>query len=148
MRGNCDGVACQRALEYPIGAVLVESFVISGLMPLAKLKAVTEEALEKLPPGERASLISRWSETANQTEEVDATTAAFELNGVPVDWDRKAAYSDQVVAMAAARRALPADQRTAIHRDTAIAHVMLHKRTAPACSCAPVSPSYRRKIER
>ena len=42
-------------IAYPIGAVLVESFVISGPMKPAQLKAVTEQALDEVPPDERAA---------------------------------------------------------------------------------------------
>lgn len=119
-------------IAYPIGAVLVESFVLSGPMPPLQLKAVTEQALDEVPPDERAGLLQRWTTSATQTEQVEATAAAFALNGVPVTWDRKAAYSEQAAAMAAALAALPSDARAAILNETTIAHVMLHKRTALA----------------
>ncbi len=38
-------------IAYPIGAVLVESFVISGPMPPAQLKAATSAALDAVPAG-------------------------------------------------------------------------------------------------
>ncbi|MDF2619805.1 MAG: hypothetical protein K0S00_2464 [Xanthobacteraceae bacterium] len=119
-------------IAYPIGAVLVESFVISGPMKLEQLKTVTERALDEVPPDERPALVKRWTDSATEAENVEATAAAFALNGAPVEWDRKAAYSEQSVAMEKALAALPADQRAAILDETTIAHVMLHKRTALA----------------
>lgn len=119
-------------IAYPIGAVLVESFVISGPMPPAKLKAATSAALDAVPAAERDALVQRWMNSATEAEKVEATAAAFTLAGVPVGWDRKAAYSDQSVAMAAALRELPEASRDAVEDNLAVAHIMLHKRTALA----------------
>jgi iron(III) transport system permease protein len=119
-------------IAYPIGAVLVESFVISGPMPPAQLKAATSAALDAVPAEERAALMQRWVQSATEAEKVEATAAAFTLAGAPITWDRKAAFSAQAVAMAAALKALPEATRTAVEDDFAISHVMLHKRTALA----------------
>ena len=119
-------------IAYPIGAVLVESFVISGPMPPAQLKAATSAALDAVPADERAALLQRWVTSATEAEKVDATASAFTLAGAPVTWDRKAAFSAQAVAMAAALKALPEATRAAVEDNFAIAHVMLHKRTALA----------------
>ncbi|MDF2810489.1 MAG: hypothetical protein K0S56_1520 [Microvirga sp.] len=119
-------------IAYPIGAVMVESFVISGAMPPEQLKAVTHDALGHVSPAEREVLVRRWTESATQVERVEAMAAAFGLNDAPVKWDRKAAYSEQAPAMMAALDRLDPAQRAAVLQDTAIAHVMLHKRTALA----------------
>lgn len=119
-------------IAYPIGAVLVESLVISGPMPPAQLKAVTQEALDALPAPERAASVARWMETTREAEKVEAAASAFTLAGIPVPWDRKAAYSQQAEAIAAALKALPPERRTAVEADLPVAHVMLHKRTALA----------------
>ncbi|TCK30985.1 iron(III) transport system permease protein [Ancylobacter aquaticus] len=119
-------------IAYPIGAVLVESFVISGPMPPAKLKAVTRAALNAVPSGEREALVQRWMSSATEAETVEATATAFTLAGVPVAWDRKAAYSDQSVAMAAELKALPEAARSTVADEFVLAHIMLHKRTALA----------------
>ncbi|MBS7542821.1 ABC transporter permease [Ancylobacter oerskovii] len=119
-------------IAYPVGAVLVESFVISGPMPLARLKAATVRALEAVPAGERAALTQRWAQSATEAETVEATAAAFGLAGVPVNWDRKAAYSAQAAMMATALRALPEAGRALVEDNLALAHIMLHKRTALA----------------
>lgn len=119
-------------IAYPIGAVLVESAIISGPMPPAALKAATAGALEAVPAEERAALMERWTASATGAEKVEATAAAFALAGVPVPWDRKAAFTSQAAAMAAALAALPTHTRAAIEAEIPIAHVMLHKRTALA----------------
>jgi iron(III) transport system permease protein len=119
-------------IAYPIGAVLVESFVISGPMPPAQLKATTSAALDAVPTSEREALLQRWVTSATEAEKVEATASAFLLAGARVTWDRKAAFSAQAVAMAAALKALPEATRAAVEDNFAIAHVMLHKRTALA----------------
>lgn len=119
-------------IAYPIGAVLVESFVISGPMPPATLKAVTSAALDAVPAAEREALVQRWTASATEAEKVEATAAAFTLAGAAVGWDRKAAYSEQSAAMAAALKALPEAERAAVEGNVVLAHIMLHKRTALA----------------
>lgn len=119
-------------IGVPIGAVLVESFAISGPMPPARLKAVTVDALARLPEQESAALIQRWGETATEAERVEATAAAFQLAGHAPSWDRKAPYSDQAQAMEKALAALPPHDREQVTENRILAHVMLHKRTALA----------------
>ncbi|MDQ0347498.1 ABC transporter permease [Ancylobacter vacuolatus] len=119
-------------IAYPIGAVLVESFVISGPMPPATLKAVTSAALDAVPAGEREALVQRWTASATEAEQVEATAAAFTLAGAAVTWDRKAAYSEQSAAMAAALNAMPKAERASVEDNVVLAHIMLHKRTALA----------------
>lgn len=134
-RGLVSGIVALLLIVFigvPIGAVLIESFVISGPMPPARLKTVTAEALGRLPEPESAALIRRWSETATEAERVEATAAAFQLAGLAPSWDRKAPYSDQARAMEAAFAALPPPDRERVTENRALAHVMLHKRTALA----------------
>ncbi|CAN7532645.1 ABC transporter permease subunit [Bosea sp. LjRoot90] len=119
-------------IGVPIGAVLVESFVISGPMPPARLKAVTAEALGQLPAQESAALLQRWRASATETERVEATAMAFRLAGLEPGWNRKAPYSDQARAMETALAALPAQVRAEVTDNWALAHVMQHKRTALA----------------
>ena len=119
-------------IAYPLGTVLVESFVIRGPMTLERMSAVTKDALDAMPPQERAEAMNRWVTTATEAETVDATAAAFELAGIPVNWDRKAAYSDQSVRAAAAAAALTPDERAAFDEAYPIAHIALHKRVALA----------------
>ncbi|WP_119388398.1 ABC transporter permease [Taklimakanibacter lacteus] len=115
-------------IAYPIGAMLVESFVIRGSLSLPRLKAVTEEALAELPPDESARIMRQWTDAATSAERVDATAAAFTLADLAVSWDRKAAYSEQAEATARALAALPAPEREKVTAEIPIAHVMLHKR--------------------
>ncbi|TCR70475.1 iron ABC transporter permease [Bosea sp. BK604] len=119
-------------IGVPIGAVLVESVVISGPMPPVRLKAITADALGRLPEEERAALIRRWVETATEAERVEAAATAFQLAGLVPSWDRKAPYSDQARAMEAALATLPPQDREQVAQNRSIAHVMLHKRTALA----------------
>lgn len=119
-------------IAYPIGAMLVESFVIRGVMPLPRLKAITEEALAELPSDERAKITQQWMDAASPTERVDATAAAFTLAGLAVTWDRKAAYSEQTNAIAGALAALPESDRQRVTAEIPISHIMLHKRIALA----------------
>ncbi|MBS7700272.1 MULTISPECIES: iron ABC transporter permease [unclassified Chelatococcus] len=119
-------------IGVPIGAVLVESFVIAGPMPPERLKAVTANALDRLPAQESTALVKRWGETATEAERVEATAAAFQLAGIAPSWDRKAPYSDQARAMESALAALSAQDRELVTENQILAHVMLHKRTALA----------------
>lgn len=117
-------------IAYPIGAILVESFVIRGTLPPERLKTVTEEALAALPQDESAQLVRRWLDTASLNERVDATAMAFTLTGTPIGWDRKGSYTDQAQAMEGALAGLPRDTKQAVTAQVPIAHVMLHKRIA------------------
>jgi len=119
-------------IGVPIGAVLVNSFVISGPMPPVRLKAVTADALARLPAEDSAALIRRWSETATEPERVEAGANAFRLAGLAPPWDRKAPYSDQAMAMQTALSALTPPERAEVADNQVLAHVMLHKRTALA----------------
>ena len=119
-------------IAYPIGAMLVESFVIRGSMPLPRLKAVSEEALVVLPQDERERIIRQWMEAASPAERVDAIAAAMTIGGVEVKWDRKAPYSEQTEAVERALAALPAPIRQKVTDDIPISHILLHKRIALA----------------
>jgi iron(III) transport system permease protein len=115
-------------IAYPIGAMLIESFVIRGAMPLERLKSVTEEALAVLAPDERAKLVKQWRDGASPNERVDAMAAAFTLADTPVAWDRKAPYSSQAEDVEKALASLAATIRDEVESVYPIAHVMLHKR--------------------
>lgn len=119
-------------VALPIGAVLYESVVVSGPMSKQRLKEITTAALETLPPDERQALVARWNATAQPAEEVDAASAAFELTGEAITWDRTAPFDRQAEAIAAALAALPPERRAAIEATVPIAHAMLHKRVALA----------------
>lgn len=125
-------VALGLFIAYPIGAILIESFVIRGTLPPERLKIVTEEALAALPQDESARLKRQWLDGASRSEKVDATAMAFILAGTPIGWDRKASYTDQTNAMERALAALSAETRKAVAAEIPIAHIMLHKRVALA----------------
>jgi iron(III) transport system permease protein len=119
-------------IAYPIGAVLVESVVISGPMPLPRLKEVTEAALDRLPAERRESALARWAAGATEKERLEALAASFRLAGFPVPWNTRAAYSDQATAARAAVDALAPADRIAIEGEFPVAVAMLHKRVALA----------------
>jgi iron(III) transport system permease protein len=119
-------------IAYPIGAVLKESFIVSGPMSAARLAEITTEALDKLPAAERAGTLARWASGADEAQRVDAYVAAYESAGLPVTWDRKAAYSDQAKALAGSLEALSSAQRAAVDAHFPLSIAMLHKRVALA----------------
>lgn len=125
-------VALGLFIAYPIGAILVESFVIRGTLPPERLKIVTEDALAALPQDESAELKRQWLDSASISERVDATAMAFTLTGTPIGWDRKASYTDQTQALEQVLATLPTETRQAVIQEVPIAHVMLHKRIALA----------------
>lgn len=119
-------------IAYPIGAMLAESFVIRGAMPLDRLRGVTEDALASLAPDERERLVTQWSGGASPNERVDAMATAFALAEAPVQWDRKALYSTQAEEVEKALAALPPIVGDKVMSAYPIAHIMLHKRTVLA----------------
>lgn len=119
-------------IAVPIGAVLKESFLISGAMPPHRLKEVTTASLALLPDDRRTAAIERWSASATEKERLEALAAAFRLAGEVVPWDIKAAYSEQVPAAEAALAALDPKIKAEIDAEYPLAVVMLHKRIALA----------------
>jgi iron(III) transport system permease protein len=119
-------------IATPIGAVLKESVVISGPMPLPRLKEITLEALALLPDDRRAAAVERWSSSATEKERLDALAASFRLAGLAVPWDTKAAFADQGKAVDQALAELDTGQRAEVERHYPLAVVMLHKRIALA----------------
>ena len=119
-------------IAYPIGAVLIESFVVETPMSVFELRAVTLEALDKLPPEVRAGTVTRWLERAKPRPRMEATTAALELIDQSVPWDRKAPFDDQIAAAEQTVNSLSKENRAAFDAQLPIAYVMLHKRIALA----------------
>ena len=119
-------------IAYPIGAILGESVVISGPMPLPRLKEVTTAALDLMPADRRQPAMERWVGSATERERLEALAAAFRLAGQDVRWNTKAAYSEQATASAKALGDLALTERAAIEAEYPIAVVMLHKRVALA----------------
>ena len=112
----------------PIGAMLVRSFVVTDPAPLAELRTMTEAALDHLAPDDRKRTVARWVAAADGRQRMEATAAAMELAGLPVAWDRKAAFDDQTVAAKAAFDALPASERARVEALLPVSIIMLHRR--------------------
>lgn len=119
-------------IAYPIGAILYESVVISGPMSKQRLKEITREALAVVPDDERQGLLDRWVKSATPPERIAAMTAALDLAGERIDWDRGAAFDRQAEAQAAALAALSSERRRVVESEYPTALVMLHKRVALA----------------
>lgn len=115
-------------VALPIGAMLVRSFVVTNAAPLADLRAMTEAALEHLAPEERERTVTRWVASADGRQRMEATAAAMELSGLPLAWNRKAAFDDQIAAAEAALAALPTAARARVEALLPVSIVMLHRR--------------------
>lgn len=112
----------------PIATVLGESVVIPGPMTPQRLAEVTTAALDQIPQAERQKAVDGWTGSATPAQRVDAMAAAFALADIPVDWDRKAAYSEQAKALDATLQRLTAPQLQAVESQYPLAVVMLFKR--------------------
>jgi iron(III) transport system permease protein len=121
----------------PIATVLGESVVISGPMTPQRLAEITTAALDHIPQADRQNAVDGWTRSATPAQRVDATAAAYALAGLPVDWDRKAAYSEQSEALDASLQRLPAAQQQAVQSRYPLAVVMLFKRVPLAFKVRP-----------
>jgi iron(III) transport system permease protein len=119
-------------IGWPIGAVLVRGFVVSGPMPEWRLKEVTVAALDLLEEERRAAALARWSTPRDDRERAEALAAAFRLAGRAPPWDTAAMFQAQIAAANAALAALPEADRAAVEAELPIATVMLHRRVALA----------------
>ncbi len=115
-------------IVVPLGAVLVESFSVETPMPLAQLRAVTVDALDRLPPAAREKMVDRWVKTAKPRQRMEAAAAALELIGEAVPWNRKAPFDEQIAAAGKAVGGLDAATRGRFDAQFPVALVMLHKR--------------------
>lgn len=115
-------------IVFPLGAVLIESFYVSGPYTLSELKAKIASALDRLDPADREQSVQRWVATARPEERMEATAAALALIGEPVAWDRKAAFDAQIAAAEKAVAGLDAAKRARFEAEYPLAVVMLHKR--------------------
>ena len=77
-------------IVVPLGAMLVQSVIVERPLPLAALRATTEQALDLLDPADRAARMARWMDAATDTDRMEATATALTLNGEKVTWDRQA----------------------------------------------------------
>ncbi|PVB60586.1 iron ABC transporter permease [Labrenzia sp. 011] len=115
-------------IALPMGAMLVRSFHVDGPVSMSVLRDRTETALLLLPPNERETFVTRAVSSADPSMRMEAIAAAMTLADLPVQWDRKAAYSKQIVAADEALARLPADKRESVEAHLSLAIVMLHKR--------------------
>ena len=119
-------------IAYPLGSVLVESFSISGPLPLPELRQITLDALDKMEPAKREKSMARWVKKVKPRQRMEATAAALELIGQPVPWDRKNAFDKQIPAAEKAVADLDAETRARFDEQFPISVVMLHKRISLA----------------
>ena len=115
-------------VAYPLGSVLVESFVVSGPMTVFEIREMTLDALDLMEPKAREKTVSRWIKGAKPRDRMEATAAALELIGEGVPWDRKAAFDKQIEGANKAVAALDAGKRGEYEAQFTIAYVMLKKR--------------------
>ncbi len=115
-------------VAYPLGSVLVESFVVSGPMTVFEIRQMTLDALDLMEPKAREKAVSRWIRRAKPRDRMDATAAALELIGEAVPWDRKAAFDKQIEAAKKTVGALDTGKRAEFEAQFPIAYVMLKKR--------------------
>ncbi|MEE8139466.1 MAG: iron ABC transporter permease [Alphaproteobacteria bacterium] len=119
-------------IAYPLGSVLVESFSISGPLPLPKLRQITLDALDKMEPAKREKSMALWLKKVKPRQRMEATAAALELIGRPVPWDRKIAFDKQIPAADKAVADLDTETRARFDEQFPISVVMLHKRISLA----------------
>ncbi len=115
-------------IAYPLGSVLVESFVVTGPMTVFELRKMTLDGLELMDPQAREKTVSRWVKRAKPRDRMEATAAALELIGVPVTWDRKGRFSHQIESAKNAVAALDREKRASFEDQFPVALVMLKKR--------------------
>ena len=119
-------------IAYPLGSVLVESFSVSGPLPLPELRQITLNALDKMEPEEREKSMARWVKKVKPRQRMESTAAALELIGQPVTWDRMIAFDKQIPAANKAVADLNAETRVRFDEQFPISVVMLHKRISLA----------------
>jgi iron(III) transport system permease protein len=115
-------------IVLPIGAVLVESFRISGALSPTELREITVEALDLLDPQSRNESVLRWVEKAKLKERATAQALALELIGIEVPWDRKETFKKQMAAAQETLSQLSAEETAAFEEQYPIALVMSSKR--------------------
>ena len=115
-------------IGVPLGAMLLRSAVVSAPLPAVELIGVTADALALLPAPDRDALLAQLSERATPRQRMEAVAAALEASGLPVPWDRAAAYDHQVAAAARALDDLPAPRRAEVEALLPLAVAALHRR--------------------
>ncbi len=115
-------------IALPFGAVLAESFTISGPLPLRELRTITLEALDHLDPETRERTVKSWIAKAKPRQRMEAVAASLELLELPIPWDRKTTFDRQIAAAEKTVAGLDPEIRKKLEKLYPISLVMLHKR--------------------
>ena len=115
-------------IAVPFCAVLVESFTLSGPLPLHELRSITLEALDRLDPETREKTVKRWINKAKPRHRMEAIAASLELLDISVPWDRKATFDNQIAAAEKTLAGLDPGTREKLEEVYPVSLVMLHKR--------------------
>lgn len=112
----------------PLGAVLLESVAVSAPVPPAEMRALVLRCLGFVEPNRRAELVQRWLSQATDRQRTEVTAATLEALGLPVPWNRKAAFDEQIAAAQAAVAGLDPAERQAFQVEYQIQTVVVHRR--------------------
>jgi iron(III) transport system permease protein len=115
-------------IVIPLGTVLIESFAVSIPVPRQEMRALLLRSLGMLEADRRQELMQRWLTQVTDRQRMEATAAALEAIGLPVSWDRKAAFDGQIASAQAAVARLDPAQRTAFEAEYPIQVVAVHRR--------------------
>jgi iron(III) transport system permease protein len=115
-------------IVVPLGTVLIESFAVSVPVPRSEMRALLLRSLGALDPDRRQELMQRWLTQVTDRQRMEATAASLEAIGLPVPWDRKAAFDEQIAAAQAAVTGLDPAQRTAFEAEYPVQVVAVHRR--------------------
>lgn len=115
-------------IVIPLGTVLIESFAVSVPVPRPEMRALLLRSLGTLEADRRHELMQRWLTQVTDRQRMEATAAALEAIGLPVSWDRKAAFDEQIAAAQTAVARLDPAQRSAFEAEYPIQVVAVHRR--------------------
>lgn len=122
------GILVFTFIAWPLGSMLLKSFVTSGPAPLKDLQQMTVRALDFIEPIQRKELVDRWVKTTSPEKRMEAIAAALEMNGHKINWNRQAAYNEQISAADRFLDDLTPLQREEVLADLPISIIMLHRR--------------------
>lgn len=115
-------------IAWPIGSMLIKSFEDTTPATFAELREITASALALLAEEEQQQLLTGWMASASPKDRMEAIAAAFTLHQLPVPWDRKALYEEQIARAEEALIQLDPALQEAVQADLPIAVTMLHRR--------------------
>jgi iron(III) transport system permease protein len=119
-------------IVIPLGAVLIESLTVSAPLAPADMRSLILRCLDLVPREQRDALLQRWSTQLTERQWMEATAGTLEHFGLPVAWNRRAAFDEQVQAARSAVDALPVEIRQVFEREFPIQVVVAHRRIALA----------------